>query len=96
MQCRFLLQEDCQETLNELGHDDDCKQCIVFDKDEEVIIVGLSCASHYNGKSGHVSSFHYKKSLYVRGLPQPEGGSKEILVKPNNVISTFQLVKVVN
>jgi|AntRauTorckE5430_2_1112549.scaffolds.fasta_scaffold12599_1 sorbitol-specific phosphotransferase system component IIA len=42
----FFCGKACQETLNELGHDDDCKQCIVFDKDEEVIIVGLSCASH--------------------------------------------------
>lgn len=39
----FFCRKACQEKLNELMHDDDCKQCIVFVKDKEVVIVGLSC-----------------------------------------------------
>jgi len=89
----FFCGKTCQEKLNELGHDVDCRQCIVFDKGEEVVIAGLSFASHYNGKSGRVLNFHNEKSRYVIGLPQSEGGDKEILVKPNNVISPLQLVQ---
>ena len=71
----------CQKMHTELGHEKDCKKCIVFNPCDKIIITGLKSASHLNGSVGCIKHYDEKKGRYAITVMQ----CKDILVKPENM-----------